>query len=76
MNLVINNIVDYEYSTPIPQLSTLYYETIPYEYLYTIHTVPQLIVNVGGTLAVCDAEVGCDYKYVDPSSYCSSISGD
>jgi hypothetical protein len=46
-------------------------DVLPFEMLYTAHTVPQVIVQVGDMPAVC-ANVACDYEY---QSTTASITG-
>lgn len=42
----------------------LQYDVIPYEWIHTIETKPQVLVTVGGLPAIC-VNLTCDYEYVD-----------
>jgi hypothetical protein len=44
---------------------TLFYEPIPFDFLYTNETSPQVIVHVDGIEAVCDS-LNCNYEYIAP----------
>jgi len=53
-------------TTWIPYDSTrLFYEPVPFEFLHTAETQPQVIITVDGLEAVCDS-LNCSYKYVAP----------
>ena len=43
----------------------IFYEPVPYEFLYTNEDKPQLSVSVGSLEAVCPA-LNCSYSYVTP----------
>lgn len=67
-NVVINNTAWIPYDPTV-----LFYEPLPFEFLYTYETEPQVIVNVAGIEAVCDS-LDCGYKYVPPTSLITAIS--
>lgn len=63
-NPLVGNEVSFDLSTPNPyDPSKLFYEPIPYDFLYTNETKPQIKVTVDGLEAVC-ASLLCDYNYV------------
>jgi hypothetical protein len=47
--------------------TTLFYEPIPYEFLYTPELKPQVIVSVDGLEAACDS-LNCGYTYIQPTA--------
>jgi hypothetical protein len=53
--------------------SNLFYEPLPYEFLFTNETQPQVLVSVDGLEAVC-ASLKCGYTYIQPTSSISSFS--
>ena len=55
--------------------SRIFYEPIPFEFLYTIENNPQLIVSIDGVEAVCDS-LNCDYNYVAPASLITGFTYD
>jgi hypothetical protein len=59
-----DNITMYS-NTTTPYSNNLFYEPIPFEWLKTHETQPQLIVSVNGEPAVCH-NLTCGYAYVEP----------
>lgn len=57
--------ITYSQNTTVPYNSNLLYEPIPFEWLRTHETQPQLIVSVNGEPAVCH-NLTCGYAYVEP----------
>ena len=51
----------------------LFYEPLPYEFLYTAEKVPQMQVKVAGIEAVC-ASLNCGYTYVVPQDHVTGFS--
>ena len=49
----------------MPYSTNLFYEPVPFEWLRTFETNPQLIVTVNSTPAVCH-NLTCDFVYTDP----------
>ena len=45
----------------------LYYDYIPFDYLFTDETTPQVIVDIGGMPALCTS-LDCGYSYEAPSA--------
>ena len=43
--------------------TSIFYEPVPFEFLYTNETSPQVIVSVDGIEAVCDS-LECNYNYI------------
>lgn len=43
----------------------VWFDTIPYEYIYTIEELPQVLVEVGGHAALCGT-LDCGFTYEDP----------
>ena len=71
-NPIAGNQVWLNSTTWIPYSSqNLFYEPIPFDFLYTAETQPQVIVTVNGTEAIC-ASLNCNYNYVTPNA---SITG-
>lgn len=67
-NNTVGNEIFFNSTTWIPYSSqNLFYEPIPYEFLYTIETEPQVIVSVEGVEAVC-ASLTCGFNYIDALS--------
>jgi len=50
--------------TIVPYNTNLFYEPIPFEFLKTYETKPQLIVEVDGLPAVCH-NLTCDFTYTE-----------
>jgi len=50
----------------------LFYDTIPYEFLFTAETEPQIMVSVNGLPAVC-ASLSCGYSYTVLNSIVTSF---
>jgi hypothetical protein len=67
-NVTINNTAWIPYDPTV-----LFYEPVPFEFLYTYETKPQVIVNVAGIEAVCDS-LDCGYNYVLPTSLITGTS--
>ena len=59
-----NNIA-FDNLTPFPYSSNLFYDQIPFEWLYTDETNPQVIVHVNDLPAVCTG-LECDFAYIAP----------
>jgi len=55
--------------------SRLFYEPVPFEFLYTIENNPQVIVTIDGIEAVCDS-LDCGYNYVAPTSLITGFTYD
>lgn len=53
--------------------TSLFYEPIPFEFLYTNETSPQVVVNIEGIEAVCDS-LNCNYNYIQPTAQITSFS--
>ena len=53
----------------------LFFEPVPFEFLYTVETTPQVIINVDGIEAVCDS-LKCGYAYEAPTALVTSASYD
>ena len=49
----------------VPYSTNLFYEGIPFEFLRTYETKPQVIVTVGDDPAVCHNRT-CDFNYIEP----------
>jgi hypothetical protein len=47
--------------------NNIFYEPIPFEFLYTNETTPQVIVSVDGIPAVCGS-LECGFTYVQPTA--------
>ena len=59
-------------STRQPYGTNLFYKTVPFEYLKTFETNPQLIVSVNDQPAVCH-NLNCNYTYFTPVGEVSSF---
>lgn len=55
----------YYSNVTVPYSTNLFYEGIPFEFLRTYETKPQVIVTVGDDPAVCH-NMTCDFKYIEP----------
>ena len=53
--------------------TSIFYEPLPFEFLHTNETSPQVIVSVDGIEAVCDS-LQCNYNYITPSAQIDSFS--
>lgn len=53
--------------------SRIFYEPVPFEFLHTAETTPQVMVTVDGLPAVC-ASLNCGYTYVAPTALITSFS--
>ena len=53
--------------------NTLFYEPIPFEWLYTAETSPQVMVTVDGLPAIC-SEYKCGYTYTPASALITGFS--
>ncbi len=51
----------------------LFYEPVPFDFLYTVETKPQVIVTVDGVEAVCTS-LNCSYDYVTPAAEITGFS--
>ena len=65
------NIV-FEQETIVPYGTNLFYEPIPFEFLKTYETKPQIIVSVDNLPAVCH-NLTCDFTYIEPVGEVSSF---
>lgn len=52
--------------------SNIYYEVIPYEFIYTDETSPQVMVTIDDQAALCTS-LACDYTYVEPTTELTSM---
>jgi hypothetical protein len=60
--------VTYQTLSPIPyNPQSIFYEPVPFEFLYTNEVTPQVIVSVGGLEAVCGS-LSCGYTYITPAA--------
>ena len=50
----------------------IFYEPVPFEFLYTEESSPQVIVSIDGVEAVCHS-LNCDYNYVQPASLITNV---
>jgi hypothetical protein len=55
---VLNSTTFIDYNT-----SNIFYEPVPFEFLYTNEKSPQVIVSIEGIEAVCDS-LNCNYNYI------------
>lgn len=63
-NPIVGNQVWFNSTTWIPYSSqNLFYEPVPFDFLYTAETQPQVIVSVNGIEAIC-SKLNCNYNYV------------
>jgi hypothetical protein len=51
--------------TIVPFSKDLFFQSIPMEWMYTIHEKPQVILKNDGLYAVCP-DMNCEYTYVNP----------
>lgn len=56
-----------EWNTVLPYSTNLFYEPVPYEFLKTVETKPQVTVMVDGLHAACHS-LECDYTYIELDS--------
>lgn len=56
-----------EYNTVLPYSTNLFYDPVPYEFLKTFETKPQVTVMVDGLHAACHS-MECDYSYIGVDS--------
>ena len=61
-----NGVVTNETKRVISFSDNLWLDPLPYEYLFTAHTSPQIKVKVKGVPGVCNGN--CDYNYVEMAS--------
>jgi hypothetical protein len=61
--------------TLVPYSSNVFYEGIPFEFLRTFETEPQVIVNVNDEPAVCH-NLTCGFKYIEPVGEITSFTFD
>lgn len=72
-NPVIGSNVFFNSTTWIPYSSqNLMYEPVPYEFLYTNETLPQVLVTVNGVEAACTS-LKCGFQYIKPVSMINSF---
>lgn len=57
----------------VPYGQSIFYEPIPFEFLYTNEEDPQVIVSVDGIEAACDS-LACNYNYVASTSSITDFS--
>lgn len=57
--------VTFSSNTTVPFGQNVFYEPIPFEWLRTYETKPQVVVTVNGQPAVCH-NLTCDYNYTIP----------
>ena len=67
--------ITYSSTTPIPYSTNLFYEPIPFEFLKTYETKPQLLVEVDGLPVVCH-NLTCDFTYTQPVGEVTSFTFD
>lgn len=65
VTLLSGDNITFNQNTTIPYGGNPFYEPIPFEWLRTHETKPQLIVSVNGEPAVCH-NMTCDYNYTIP----------
>lgn len=51
----------------------LFYEPVPFEFLHTAESKPQVLVKVDGIEAVCHG-LACGYNYITPTAQITSFS--
>ena len=71
--IVANSPLNITSETMIPYSTNLMYEPVPFEFLYTAETEPQVFVTVDGLPAVCGS-LYCNYTYIEPTGLISSFS--
>jgi hypothetical protein len=64
--------ITFFHNTTIPYSSNLFYEGIPFEFLKTYETEPQLIVKVNDDPVVCH-NLTCDFRYIMPEGEITSF---
>jgi len=52
--------------------SVLFFEPVPFEFIYTHETKPQVIISVDGVEAVCDS-LSCGYQYKAPTAKITGV---
>lgn len=73
-NPLIGNQVQFNSTTFLQwDPKTLFYEPLPYDFLYTNETSPQVIMNVDGVEVACHT-LNCSYNYVVPTAKITSFS--
>ena len=72
-NPLVGNDVTINQETVVPFGNTLFYEAIPFEWLYTAEQKPQVLVTVDDLPAVC-ATLDCGYTYVAASALVTDFS--
>ncbi len=45
----------------------LFFEPVPFEFIHTAETKPQVLVSVDGVEAVCHS-LNCGFKYIEPTA--------
>jgi hypothetical protein len=54
-------------TTQIPYSKNLFYEPIPYDFMYYSESAPSLQASVDGVQAICaSGNLDCSYTYVEP----------
>jgi hypothetical protein len=56
----------------VPFSPNLFYEPIPFEFLRTYETKPQVLVTVNGEPAACHG-LECDYQFIEPAGQITSF---
>lgn len=70
---LVANTLNLSSTTFVPYSSqNLFYEPVPFEFLYTAELTPQVIVSMDGIEAVCDS-LDCGYSYVSSTSQIDSF---
>lgn len=73
LEVVKGNSPFFNYTTWIQWDPTrIFYEPVPFEFLYTEESDPQVIVHVDGVEAVCHS-LDCGYRYKEPSSIITNV---
>jgi hypothetical protein len=67
--------VTYTSNTTIPYGNNVFYEPIPWEWLRTYETKPQILVNIDGNPAVCH-NMTCGYNYTIPQGEVTAFTFD
>jgi len=62
-------------NTTVPYSSNLFYEGIPFEFLRTYETEPQVLVTVNEQPVVCH-NLTCGFKYIEPTGEITAFSFD
>ncbi|CDW80878.1 ipt tig domain containing protein [Stylonychia lemnae] len=71
-NAIIGANVSFSYQTTKQYGESLFYEPVPFEFIYTQEDKPQVLVTVDGLPAVCSS-LDCDYSYISSDSQISQF---